>query len=73
MKNIYGHISFHGKYSEQTSRKYTHQIKLLSFSSWLRQALKSFKSVNSILLTKSVTYQGKDLLPYSVVHVLMFL
>ena len=35
MKNIYGHITFHGKYSEQTSRKYTHQIKLLSFSSWL--------------------------------------
>ena len=36
--------------------------KFLSSSSWLLNALKSFESVNSILLTKSVTYQGKNLL-----------
>ena len=33
--------------------------KLLSSSSWLRNSLKSFENVNSIL---SVTYEGKNLL-----------
>lgn len=58
--------------SKITSRNYTHQIQKvnnLSSNSWLLlNALKSFDSVNGILLTKSVPYQGKNMLVIYVLY-----